>query len=78
MYSLPLRTQGALVGVGVSIAAAHQSEIERTGQNLLRVRAGRLSEANKPHTGLDETPSQQSTRKKSLLNPNRHINTHLS
>lgn len=35
VYSLPLNTQGALIGVGVSIAAAHWGKVQRAGQDLL-------------------------------------------
>lgn len=49
MYSLPLDTQGTLVGVGVSVAATHWSQVQRTGQDLLQFRAGRLQKG-RPQT----------------------------
>lgn len=42
VYSLSLHTQGTLVGIGASIAAAHRIEVQRTGYGLLHVRAGGL------------------------------------
>lgn len=44
MYSLPLSTQGTLVGISVSIAAAHRGKVQRARHNLLHVRAERLPE----------------------------------
>lgn len=44
VYSLSLDTQVALVGVGVSVTATHWSKVQRTGQDLLCSRAGRLEE----------------------------------
>lgn len=38
VYSLDLSTQRALVGISVTIAAAHGSQIQRTGQELVCVR----------------------------------------
>lgn len=53
MYSLALHTQGTLVGIGVSVAAAHRSKVQRAGQDRLHVRAVRLQkETTNPPTAI--------------------------
>lgn len=72
MYSLALHTQGTLVGIGVSVAAAHRSKVQGAGQDRLHVRAVRLQkETTNPPQQL-ATFSQKSTLQTNSSNRHKH------
>lgn len=70
MYSLALHTQGTLVGIGVSVAAAHRRKVQRAGQDRLHVRAVRLQKETTKTPHRLAAFSQKSTLQ--MSSSNRH------